>query len=201
MKYVLIFLLTLAGCITIQNLPTPPHATVVLDWQEDHPERAAWTDALLADITANFKSFDIASDAILFCPKYSGLAQTDKVHMWAEVIVWDSNYESSWNPTEASPDAGTVADKDTWSVGLMQVSVVDQVNWKFLFGYTFTDLKDPIKNLKLATSIMAASIAKHGHLLIASGELGLYWSTLHPGGKYDKSAAIESHTKALSFCQ
>lgn len=200
MKYIIVLLLFIAGCITVQNLPTPPTKPIVLDWEEDHPERAAWTTALIADLTTNFKSFDVATDANKFCPKYTQLSAVDKVHVWAEVIVWDSEAESSWNPTEASPDAGTVADKNTWSVGLMQVSVIDQANWKLLYGYTFSDLKDPIKNLHLAIGIMGASIVKHGHLLIPVGDTGTYWSTLHPGGKYDKSASIEAHTKALSFC-
>jgi hypothetical protein len=74
-------------------------------------------------------------------------------------------------------------------------AVVDQTNYRLSFGYSFADLQDPIKNLHLGVAIMARQIDRHGKLFIPVGESGVYWSTLHPGGKHDKSAAIMAHTR------
>lgn len=184
----------------IVSTPTPaPPAT--LDWEKNHPERAPWSKALLAEVDAHFSSFDKAADARIFCPNYDYTSRAQKEFMWATLIVWTSYNECAWNPADASVDVGAVSDRDTWSVGLLQLSVVDQASYGFKFGYVYADLQDPVKNLHLGVAIMAQSIEKKKKLLIEVGESGLYWATLHPGGKYDKTAAIAVHTKGLGFCQ
>ena len=144
--------------------------------------------------------FDTASDPSFFCPKYKTLTAAQRAQAMAEMIVWTTYYESSWDPTEYSVDVGEEDDKNTWSVGLLQLSVVDQPNYGFTFGYAFGDLQSPTPNLTLGLAIMARQIQNHGKILIPAGQSGVYWSTLHPGGSYDKSAAIAGHVQNLSFC-
>jgi hypothetical protein len=182
--------------------PTPaPESVPTLSWEKNHPDRAAWSKALWSEIDTRFDSFNKASDASAFCPKYASLTRSQKINVFAEMIVWTSYYECGWNPFDGSQDVGTANDKDTWSVGLLQMSVVDQVSYKMPFGYTYGDLQVPEKNLHLGLAIMARQIDRKGKILIPKGESGLYWAVLSPGGKYDKSESIKSHTKALSFCK
>lgn len=184
------------------STPTPaptPVARVALSWEASHSERAPWSDALIADLTAHYAAYSKASDSASFCPGFSTLSQAQQIRVWAEMTVWDAYYESSWDPTENSPDAGTASDKDTWSVGLLQLSVVDSANGSY--GFDFAQLQDPIDNLALGTQIMANQINKVGVIMIPSGGSDLYWSTLHPGGQYDKSASIISHVhSAVPYC-
>ena len=44
--------------------------------------------------------------------------------------------------------------------------------------------------MRLADAIMALQIKKHGVIMIPVGMSGLYWASMHPGGKYDSSAQI-----------
>jgi hypothetical protein len=145
-------------------------------------------------------TLDKAKDISLFCPNYSALSLDQKNNLWADLFAATSYYESAYDPKSNSVDVGSQNDPNTWSVGLLQLSVVDQESYSLPFGYSFLDLQDPIKNLQLGVAIMAAQIKKYGTVLIGVGSPGLYWATLHPGGKYDASAEIESKTKGLSFC-
>jgi len=109
-------------------------------------------------------------------------------------------YESGFNPRSASVDVGTKENRDTHSVGLMQMSVVDQKNYGFNFGFNYDDLMDPIKNLTLAMAIMKRQVEKKGRLILRKGtDTGVYWAVIYKGGKYDKSAAIIAGVKALKF--
>jgi hypothetical protein len=182
-----------------KQTPPPAPASVVLSWEKNHPERAAWTKALFGELDAHYDSFIKAQDSLFFYPGFQKLTREQKIHVWAEMIVWTTYFECAWNPSDASVDVGVQGDKDTYSVGLLQLSVVDQPNYGLKFGYSFSDLQDPIKNLHLGIGIMSKQIDKHGKILIPTGEKGVYWSTLHPGGAHDRSSSIAAHTKALSL--
>jgi hypothetical protein len=171
----------------------------VLDWEAGHPERAAWSVALISDLNAHFSSFAHARDADQFHPRWNSLTRDQQVTVLAEMIVWTSYYECGWNPADYGVDVGNKDDNRTWSVGLLQLSVVDQANYHLPLGYSFADLQNPIKNLNFGVAIMAKQIDRHGKILIPVGESGIYWSTLHPGGKHDKSAEIEAHTRSIVF--
>lgn len=211
--FVLFFFLTINGCKPSEPAPVPvpvPVATPtptptpapvavssVLSWEKNHPERAAWSKALKSEIEARFADFDSAKDAASFCPKYASLSHDQKVNMWQEMIVQTAIYECSWDPKEYSVDVGNKDDKDTWSVGLLQMSVVDQANYHMPLGYNFSDLQDPIKNLHLAIPIMANLIKKYGVVMGKPG-VGSYWGTIRMN---TKGPAIQDHTKALAFCK
>ena len=190
-----------------QSLPSdgstfsPDYSPEPLTWESSsHPERKAWSAALYDIVAEHFTDLNKATDANTFCPGYGSLSADEKINLWADIFAGTTYYESSYNPLSASVDVGTSSNKDTWSVGLLQMSVVDQKNYGLPLGYTYADLQDPIKNLELGVTIMALQVRKKGIILIPQGSSGTYWATLHPGGTYDKTAAIATMTKKLSFC-
>lgn len=203
-------LLLLLGCAKFEGaLPPSPSPSPVaafkhepLSWETSaHPERGAWSNALLEFVDEKFDELNVATDVVSFCPTYHSLSRNEKVNVWAEIFSGITYYECSWRPEIYSVDVGTANNRDTWSVGLLQLSVVDQVNYRFTFGFDFEDLQDPIKNLKLGVAIMSKQISKYGKIMIPKGGSGLYWAVIHPGGKYDKSASIQSRTRAMSLCR
>lgn len=185
--------------------PTPPPAAYkpeALAWEStSKPERYAWSAATLDMVSNYFDGLNPANDIEFFCPPYDSLSRDQKVNAWAGLFAAMAYYESSWNPASASVDVGVEGDLDTYSVGLLQMSVVDQANYGFQFGYDYNDLKTAIPNLHLGIAIMAKQIQKKGKILIPKGETGVYWAVLRPGGTYDKSAQIATMTKKLSFCK
>lgn len=152
-------------------------------------------------MSEQFTALDAATDIQTFCAGYASLNKDQKINLLADIFAATAYYECSWNPTSSSVDVGTSSNRDTWSVGLLQLSVVDQQNYNLSFGFNFSDLEDPIKNLQLGVAIMTKQITKHGVILIPVGGSGLYWATLHPGGRYDATSGIVKMTKRLSFCQ
>lgn len=173
-----------------------------LVWESaSHPERSDWSKALHQIVRASFSELNRATDIATFCPKYSGLNDAQKINVWSNLFAATSYYESGWKPAVNSVDVGSAADTNTWSVGLLQLSVVDQQSYGFKFGFDFADLQEPIKNLQLGVKIMARQITKRGTVLIPVGGSGLYWSTLHPGGRYDRTESIVQMTSRLSFCR
>lgn len=171
-----------------------------LAWESKaHPERREWSQFLLTQIGIQWPQFSLAKDMGTFHSNYDSLTLDQKINVVADMIAMTAYYESSWNPTSTDVDVGEKSNKDTWSVGLMQLSVTDQVNYGFKLGYDFNDLQDPIKNLRLTLLIMGHQIEKYGLVCLPAGHKGLYWATLHPGGKYDKTLEIASKTKLLAF--
>lgn len=160
------------------------------------PEWAAFVSGMIGG--EFFAVFDSAKDAEMIYPGYRTLTKEQRVKVWVEFIKWVTYYECSWDPGSDDVDVGKKNDKDTWSVGLLQLSVVDQPNYGLRFGLTFEDLKNPIKNLDLGIRIMAKLIAEHGKVMIPKGE-GPYWATLASGNKNQKIAQIVSKVKRLEF--
>ncbi len=176
----------------------PPLVKVPLSWEKNHEERYIWTDILFKLIDKNFASLDKAKDLPLFCPKYASLSEDKKKIALAELWVWTSYYESGWNPKSASVDVGTKSNKDTWSAGLLQVSVVDQKNWNLKTGYNYNDLLQVEPNLDLSLSILSKQIDKQGLIAVSKN---LYWAVLGPKNyRYTKLDKIQSKVKALDFC-
>lgn len=173
-----------------------------LSWESSsHTERVAWSKAAYDLVAANFTALDSADDVTTFCPNYDSLNRNQKINLLADIFAATAYYECGWNPAAGSVDVGSANDKDTWSVGLLQLSVVDQPNYGFNYGYSYSDLQDPVKNLRLGVAIMAKQVTKRGVIAIPTGMSGLYWATLHPGGKYDKTSSIATMTKRHSFCK
>lgn len=177
---------------------TQPAARIALYWENTtapHPERKPWSDAVIGLFKKDLDTFKKASDISTFCPKFQSLGESDQLKALGEFWVAVSYFESGFNPASASVDVGTKENKDTWSVGLYQMSVVDQKNYKLPFGYKYDDLLKPIPNITLALAVLKAQVEKRGVLAIPAPNPGLYWAVLRPGGKYDHSAEIAGRVK------
>lgn len=189
------------GCSSVQKtIPASSEVAAIegkLSWENGHPERAAWTKQLIDIITPDIEVFYTASDITKIRPDFKTLSKSKQILVIAELFSAMAFYESSWNPKENSVDVGSKNDQDTYSVGLLQMSVVDQKNYGFKFGYTFKDLQQAGPNLKLAEAIMVKQIKRYGKILIPKGENGVYWAVIHPKGKYDKSDKIIAMVRAL----
>lgn len=184
----------------ITATPAPkPAGKITVSWETNHPERAAWTKALVGFIERDFAKFDAAKDFTTIRPDYRRLTKDQRVAVWAEFISQLAKYESGWNPKSASVDVGTSDNKNTWSVGLLQMSVVDQKNWGINLGFTYNDFLDPIKNLDFGLRLLAKQIDRRGLVLIPKSAGGVYWATLCPGGRYDKTALIAKAVQAKKF--
>lgn len=170
----------------------------------NHVWREEWTAHLrqLFSDPSNFVAMDSANDVKKLHHVYDLLSQKEKIELFCAFIKEMCLYESSFNPLSESVDVGTKNNKDSWSVGLLQLSVIDQSNLGIRFGFSYSDLQDPIKNLTLGVAIMVNQIQKRGKIFIAKGETGnpgVYWAVIHPGGRYDKSQLILKATNALAF--
>lgn len=126
-------------------------------------------------------SFSKVKDANKFCPKYDSLSKEQKGQALTEIIASMTAFESSYNIASSSVDVGTEGDLNTYSVGLLQLSVVDQTSYKLPLGYTYADLKTAKKNLNLGLQIMAKQIDKYGEIVISSG---VYWAVIREGESY-----------------
>ena len=197
----LLLLTLLSGCASVPVMS--PQKPPTLSWEGaagEHPERKEWSTALVGYLNEKFDSFDKAKDSSFFCPKFSSLTHDQKVNVWAETLVWVAYYESGWNPKSASVDVGTQDNKDSWSIGLLQMSVTDQANYGFPFGYSYNDLLLPAPNLRLGVAIMAKQIERRGAIVLTKPDSAIYWSTIFKGGRYDSSQSIAGHVKKLTFC-
>lgn len=189
-----------------------------LSWEntnKPHPERAAWSLKLSEQIDKHFVGFDSAKDINYFCPKYGSLDKPYKIKAIGDVFVGTAYYESGFNPLLYSIDVGKPDKPDTWSVGLFQMSVVDQTNYGLKLGFIFNpkqypnnvqlsalppnELRQPLLNIVLATEVMVKMLDKQDGVIRVSENP--YWATLKPGGKYDKSTEIRDWVlKYNSFC-
>ena len=158
---------------------------VALSWESTmgaHPERAAWSNYLTGLIWKNLSTYEKAADVAFFCPKWATLEDEQKVKAVGELWVSTAFFESGFKVASQSVDVGTKDQKDTWSVGLFQMSVVDQKNYGFKYGLTFADLITAIPNIRLAHAVMMKQLIA-GHLMVVSSHP--YWATLFRG-KYSK---------------
>lgn len=196
-KAIALMCMIMIGCTQMPTAPKgEPAGRIALKWEatdKPHPERAEWSDALTALIRQNLATYDKAADITKICPKYKDLSESGKIKAIGEFWVALSYFESGYSPTSASVDVGTADDKDTWSVGLFQMSVVDQANYKLPFGYKYADLLKPIPNITLAHAVMMKQIQNKSSILLKSG---VYWAPLKIGGKYDHIDEIIARVKA-----
>lgn len=203
---ILFMLLVMGSGFTISSCTPKQEPAVVivpdLAWEDGHPERKSWSTAVYKEIVQNWESLEKAKDAEFFCPKYASLSKDQQQQVFAELWVAVAYYESSWNPKSANVDVGEDDDRDTWSIGPWQMSVVDQPNYGFNFGYKYDDLLTPEPSARLSLAILAKQIDKKGKIALVKPESGVYWSVLYRGGSYDKTSSIISRVKKqLSFCE
>lgn len=139
-----------------------------------------------------------AKDLPRICPKFSTLSPLDQRLVLNEFIVAIAFYESSWNEKSSAVDVGTVENKGSWSIGLMQVSVIDYQN---KFGYTYEQLLTAIPNLHLALEILSIQVSKYGILILDNSSKGRYFAVILDNNKYQKVEQIIARVrKAVPQC-
>jgi hypothetical protein len=166
----------------------------------DSSGKSSWDTIIYGIVNEHLSVLDTAKDIADFCPAYGSLSKDQKIQVWADLFAADSYYESGWNQASYSVDVGTANNDNSWSVGLLQMSVVDQGNYGLTYGYTFAQLETAGPNLELGITVMSKQIAHYGTVLMDAGT-SVYWSTLSPGGKYDHSKDIEGWVQSLTFCK
>jgi hypothetical protein len=183
--------------LTVNNMTLPIEPVVAppiirprasLHWEDTcTPDklamRKAWSDHLMKQIDMSI--FDKAVDTNKLYPNFKELANWQQHRIIAEMFVALAFYESAYNPNSESVDVGTEADKNTWSVGLFQLSVSDKVN-KTALRFSYFDLKDPLKNMILAVAQMHYQILNTGRIFLLNDNPQRYWSTILIGNKYNK---------------
>lgn len=162
---------------------------------------AVWSDALRALLRASSIPDIALSDADDWCPRYSLLNREYRIEFWAHFWAIVMKYECDYDPRCFSVDVGNKNDRNTWSVGLLQLSVCDQPNYGFKLGYTFEDLQDPIKNMILGVKI-AEKLIRDDRMIGAKVDghwrgLTRYWGTLREGR--DTLTGIRRYMRNLKF--
>lgn len=189
-------------------------SAIKLSW-ESTPSRSAWSKTLMEIINQEWGRIEQASDMNIFCPKYYGLSEETKKIAFAEVIVWTSFYESTWNQiawmTESSMGIDAITKRQVRSEGLMQMSYQDtqwakycEFDWSLDKYLDENDYKktifDPHKNLKCAVQVMSRQIARTKKIVLPRGH---YWAVLRDPtlGRYSKVYEISSRvSKQLKDC-
>lgn len=177
---------------------------IALSWETEklygkRSGEAAWSDFLIDRIRRDLHLYDAAKDVGRICPKYAGLPDSERIkaigEFWVAVGIW----ESSWNPKSAAVDVGKKENRDTWSVGLYQVSVVDKAN-REVTKYNYDQLLTAIPNIDLATTIMGRQLKNYGLLILPNSSKGRYWAVILDGNKYSKIHEIISRMKKTTAC-
>ncbi len=161
--------------------------TMTYSWQAD------WEPHLKELLKANLVVFSSALDIKKIRPDWFEISDDNRITVLVEFFKALSFYESGFNPKSQSVDVGQKNDPDTWSIGLLQLSVIDQKNLNIHLGFNFDDLLIPDNNFTLGIAIMCNQIAKRGKIIIPKeekGNPGVYWATLNPGNVNDKSKDI-----------
>lgn len=152
-----------------------------------------WDEEIKNILNEKIDVLETASDVKELDQYFLALPHEQKVELFAKLFKWLAYYESSWDPNSQDVDVGEAEDRNTWSIGLLQLSVVDQQNLGIHLDYDFHDLLLPVPNLKLGVEIMCNQVKKRGKLFIPKwekGNPGVYWATLNPGNIYDKTDKI-----------
>lgn len=176
--------------------PTVPAARIALSWEnttEPHPERASWSDVVIAGMTEYKSTFDKAVDVTEFCPKYKSLAHELQLKALGEFSVALAYYESGYKPSTNSVDVGTKGDKGSWSVGLYQLSANDNSAKKF--NMTFEKLKDPHLNIMVYVEQMQKQVSMRKKFFLENKDSMRYWAVALKGNKYSQIPGIIARVK------
>lgn len=174
--------------------PTNPPKETKLSWNKP------WDETLLSEIRKSLGVFSGANDIEEICPKFKALPKEKQVHAIAEFFVALAYYESGWKPKSASVDVGKKENRDTWSIGLYQVSVVDQQWVKADRKYSYDELLTAEPNIKLAMAIMKRQIEKTGEIILPNSSKYRYWSVLLESNRYSKIAEIKQRVAQNTEC-
>lgn len=180
----------------------PTSARIALSWESKSFARAEWSEVLTGLIRENLHVYNGAKDITRIVPNWANLSSDQKVKALGEFFVALCTRESSWDPTEQSVDVGTKSNRDSWSIGLFQMSVRDWQNdpKKGGPGYTFEQLIKPLPGIRLFHRAMILQIENTGKLILKMGEKHYYWAPILEGNKhYALPAILTDMKKAAPF--
>lgn len=161
-----------------------------------------WSEIIRRNVYPKLATFDAASDITTLRPDWKLLTDEQKCEVLVQFFKSLAFYESGYNPISESVDVGTKNNKETWSVGLLQLSGVDKENLNLPIGFDYEGLKDPENNLIQGIATMVNQIRKRGKIFITKGEKGnpsAYWSVLIVSGRYSQIKNILSEVKRIHF--
>jgi hypothetical protein len=175
--------------------------TVVLNWEKGHPERSAWTKALLAEVNATLASFDKAIDIASYCPRYRSLDAPNRAYVIATIAVGIAKYESQYDP---KLHYGEPPPLGYDSIGLFQLSYEDGFKWCTM-DRASKSLEQPIINIQCAVPEMAQLVAADKRIAAGSSKhdargLARYWSVVRAGPKHHLDD-IQKISRALDACR
>lgn len=194
----LIIFLGLWACVTQLPKNEEPKKQIGLSW--DNEIRKDWSASLLKIIDKDLDKYLVAKDIERICPKIKTLPREKQTKAIAEFWIGVFYYESSWNTKSQSVDVGFKDDKDSWSLGLAQVSVQDQWNMKVNFKYSFEDLLKPEPNIILSNAIMLRQIGLTNLIILPNSNKHRYWAVALEGNRDQKIKEILSMVAKNSEC-
>lgn len=161
-----------------------------------------WTEMLRAQVTAELSNLSRASDILTLRADYKTLSDEKRVAVWVEFFKTLSYYECGYNPNLQNVDVGTKDRRDSWSIGLFQVSVDDQINYGFKTNFNFQQLLMHENNIYIGVQVLVNQILKRGKIFIPNNEKGnpkAYFATLRPGNSSSKVTQILATVHAMNF--
>lgn len=195
----------------------------VLSWEkttEPHPERAPWSDALIAAVTSKLDVYEGASDVTKFCPKFKSLPKELKIKALSELMIGMSYYESGYKPEVIYRECSSTCKYSSGcqysaqygycmkgghaldggiviSRGLFQLSLESSQSYGCPLKKP-EDLHDPIKNIECANRILARQVERRGSFTTASN----YWAVLKSSYAKNKISEISGRVQKYAlYCK
>ncbi len=172
-----------------------------LPWEKAHPERKAWSNALMSDLSDHLASFGSARDIGSFCPNYARLSAADRVWVIATIAVAIAKFESNFNPRQHFGEPPPLGYD---SIGLFQLSYEDGFKWCRM-NRAAKSLEDPVTNIACTVPEMARLVATDRVLAAGTNSrntrgLARYWSVVRRGEKHHLGE-IRAMATALPHCK
>ncbi len=191
------------------DMPAGGHRPILpLGWDAYNP-KGTWGNGIQEALGESYNAFLLdnpPSDMKDFCPKFSSLDRSHKIHFWQALITKISDLESSYLPYCASDEGKYNPEaKGVISSGLVQISIKSVMNACYQSrGCTEIrnqdDLFDPSKNLHCGLGVMSC-LATKGSCLSCKDATGAwmgiaaYWSTLRDPHEVPCSTCPSGHVR------
>lgn len=185
----------LSACATTESEPVvnpESGSRIALSWEngKNYSLKPETSDYLISLIKQDLALYSAAKDITQICPKYKALDESGKLKAIGEFYAALALYESSWNVKSSSVDVGKPGNKDTYSVGLCQVSVVDQPWAGGGTKYTYADLQTAKPNLHLCTILIRRQLKNTSTIFLDNSSKYRYFAVALRGNRYSKIPQI-----------
>lgn len=142
--------------------------------------RGQWCETYTQQVRESLSSGMLSTKPTGLCPRLEKATEEFWVALVQAMAYAESNYKPDTVYEEKFKDRLT--GKNALSVGLLQLSVGDRLNYKTPYCQKLTpeSLKDASTNLGCGMEIIQALIGSRPTL---QESLGRYWSTIRPGGR------------------